>query len=150
VRPGLRRDPAPGPATASPSTVSPSYPEEPSHPADEGGVYVPSPAGSAGTAAATRVATAYATAWARPDLRATSWWRGVARYAEPGYADLLRSVEPANVPASRVTGAARVVRAAAGVVVVDVPTDAGTCRVTVADTSGAGEWKVSTHSWRPG
>ena len=145
VRPGVHRDPAPRAVGASPSTVEASP-----HPEDEGGVYVPAPVGSAAAAAASRVATDYATAWARPGLPAQTWWRGVAAYAEPGYAELLRSVEPANVPAGRVTGAGHVVRAAAGLVVVDVPTDAGTCRVTVADTSGTGEWKVSTHSWRPG
>jgi hypothetical protein len=145
VRPGAHRDAAPGASTASPSTV-----EQSPHPSDEGGVYVPAPVGSPGVAAAKKVATAFATAWARPDLPAATWWRAVAAYAEPGYAELLRSVEPANVPASRVTGTARTVRAAAGLVVVDVPTDAGTCRVTVADTAGTGEWRVSTHSWRPG
>jgi hypothetical protein len=150
VRPGTHHDVAPGASTGSPSTGASSTVEASPHPSDEGGVYEPSPVGSTGVAAARRVAAAFATAWARPDLPAATWWRGVAAYAEPGYAELLRSVEPANVPASRVTGTARTVRAAAGLVVVDVPTDAGTCRVTVADTAGTGEWKVSTHSWRPG
>jgi hypothetical protein len=145
VRPGVHRDPAPAGTTASPSTVEQSPPPE-----DEGGVYVPSPAGSTATAEAVRVAAAFTAAWARPDLPAGAWWRGVAAYTEPGYAELLRSVEPANVPADRVTGVAHEVRSGAGLVVVDVPTDAGTCRVTVSDTSGTGEWKVSTHSWRPG
>jgi hypothetical protein len=147
VRPGTHREPAPGQGgpTTSPSTVETSAP-----PADEGGVYVPVPGSAAATDRAVRVAESFATAWARPTLPATTWWRGVAAYAEPGYAALLRTVDPANVPADRVTGAGSTVSTADGLVVVDVPTDAGTCRVTVADTGGTGEWKVSTHSWRPG
>jgi hypothetical protein len=147
VRPGVNHDPAPGAGTvtASPSTVDESPP-----PRDEGGVYVPPPGSPERTAEAVRVAVAYTTAWARPDRPAAAWWRGVAAYAEPRYAEELRTVEPANVPARHVTGPGRTVRTGDGLVVVDVPTEAGTCRVTVADTSGTGEWKVSTHSWRPG
>jgi hypothetical protein len=142
ARPGLPRDrPA---RTVAPSTVATSAP------ADEGSVYTPSSVRPVDVAAARRTAVGFATAWARPDLAAGPWWQGVAVYAEPGYARLLRSVDPANVPANRVTGAARVVSEDSGLVVVDVPTDAGTCRVTVADSAGTGTWRVSTHSWIPG
>jgi hypothetical protein len=149
IRPGLPGTaPAPGPSPFAAPTVDTASP-----PVDEGGLYVPSSRSAdpaADRRAAGRVATAFTRAWARPDLAPDVWWRGVARYAEPGYGRLLRTVDPANVPASRVAGAAVPVTAEPGLVVVDVPTDAGTCRVTVADEAGNGTWRVSTHSWLPG
>jgi hypothetical protein len=150
VRPGLGHDGGvgqPGPVVSTVDTGS-QHTHEHEH-QDEGGVYVPTLRASARVDAAD-VATRFAAAWARPGLAPDVWWHDVARYAEPGYARLLRTVDPANVPATRVIGTARVVTTEAGLVVLDVPTDTGLCRVTVADASGTGEWKVSTHSWIPG
>jgi hypothetical protein len=96
------------------------------------------------------VAVKFVRAWARPDADPEVWWRGVAAYADASYAELLRFTDPGRVPASRVTGGGRVVSVEPGVAVVDVPTDRGSCRVTVADVSGTGTWRVSTHSWVPG
>jgi hypothetical protein len=144
VRPGLTPDGAVSTPGAAPSTVDTHR-----HAEDEGGLYVPT-GGHADRAAAREVAVAFVTAWARPTLAPGPWWDGVARYAEPGYAKLLRTVDPANVPADRVTGTARVVSSEPGLMVFDVPTGTGTCQVTVADASGNGVWKVSTHRWTPG
>ncbi|MFI7510860.1 hypothetical protein ACIBSS_28980 [Micromonospora aurantiaca] len=63
-------------------------------------------------------------------------------YAVPAYADLLATVDPTNVPATRVTGAEPVVTATAQRVDVDVSTDAGVLRV-VCVRSGA-RWLVAT------
>ena len=145
VRPGLdHRSARPGPVvpTVDIRTTDPAGGE------DSGGLYTPTIRPSA-RALATEVATGFVTAWARPSLPPERWWDGVARYAEPGYARLLRTVDPVTVPATRVTGSARVVTAEPGLLVVDVPADTGTCRVTVADASGTGVWKVTTHSWIP-
>jgi hypothetical protein len=148
VRPGLAPEGGVGKPGPVVSTVDVGGTHEHEH-EDEGGVYVPTVRASAGVEAA-EVATGFTTAWARPSLAPELWWRGVSRYAEPGYARLLHTVDPANVPATRVTGTARVVTTEAGLVVLDVPTDTGLCRVTVADASGTGEWKVATHNWIPG
>ncbi|MFG3701550.1 hypothetical protein ACGF5C_27110 [Micromonospora sp. NPDC047620] len=109
-------------------------------PADPDGV-LPATSGTADPAAVT-AALRFVRAWARPDLPAGSWLAGVRPYAVPAYADLLATVEPANVPATRVTGVERVVTATAQRVDVDVSTDAGVLRV-VCVRSGA-RWLVAT------
>jgi hypothetical protein len=142
IRPGVPRPPRPvpsAPAVAASQT-----------PGDTGKLYVTPSLSAADLGNAVRVAERFTAAWARPELGAQTWWRGVAAYAEPGYAALLRTVEPSNVPAHRVTGAGRSVRVDGGVVVVDVPTDAGTCRVTVTAAAGTGTWRVSTHELSTG
>jgi hypothetical protein len=144
ARPGLQRDRPPAPGGAASSTV-----DAPSQPPGEGEVYVPSPTSPEDERTAQQVATGFTRAWAHPALGPEEWWRGVRPYAEPGYAQLLRTVEPSNVPATRVVGPARTVTTEPGLVVVDVPTDAGTCRVTVAKTSATTGWQVSTHGWVP-
>ncbi|MFV2021724.1 hypothetical protein [Micromonospora sp. LOL_023] len=88
------------------------------------------------------VAAAFATAWARPDLTAQAWWQGVAALCDDGFAAALRTVDPAQVPATRVTGQPVVVEAPeAGAAVYDVPTDAGTLTVTLSDVGG--RWVVT-------
>jgi hypothetical protein len=137
VRPGVSRPPR---TVAVPPSVEASEP-----PGDTGELYLSPSVSAVETQRAVRVAERFIAAWARPDLPAATWWRGVAQYAEPGYARLLRTVEPSNVPAHRVTGPGRTVSVARGTVVADVPTDAGTCRVTVAEPVGTGTWQVSAH-----
>ena len=147
VRPGLQdhRSPMSGTPHPTPSTVEPSAP-----PHDDARVFVPrSTSRETADRIARPVAVNFVRAWARPDATSAAWFRGVAVYVEPSYAELLRFTDPARVPASRVVGGGRVVSVQPGVVVVDVPTDRGTCHVTVADVSGSGKWLVSTHSWVP-
>ncbi|RKN50487.1 hypothetical protein D7223_01440 [Micromonospora endolithica] len=81
-------------------------------------------------------------AWARPELPADRWWAGVRPYSVAAYADLLATVNPANVPATRITGPGRAAAATAERTDVDVPTDAGMLRV-VCVRSGD-RWLVAT------
>ncbi|MFI6129442.1 hypothetical protein [Micromonospora sp. NPDC051141] len=108
--------------------------------ADPDGV-APAPPRAADPAAMTS-AVRFLRAWARPDLPADRWWAGFRPYAIPAYADLLATVDPANVPATRITGSARAAAATAERVDVDVPTDVGVLRVVCVAIGG--RWLVAT------
>jgi hypothetical protein len=100
------------------------------------------PAGQPGT-----VAADFAVAWARPDLPAERWWTGVAPFCEAGFAQRLRSVDPGNLPATRVTGPpVPASPPSGGVAVFTVPTDGGTLVVTVAAVGG--RWLVTDDDFR--
>ncbi|SCL43837.1 hypothetical protein GA0070606_0028 [Micromonospora citrea] len=104
---------------------------------DERAPVAPPPA-----AQAPRVAAAFAAAWARPDLPTEVWWQRVAPHCEEGFARALRTVDPAQVPARRVTGRPAATRAPkGGAAVYEVPTDAGTLTVTLAAVNG--RWVVT-------
>lgn len=102
--------------------------------------------------AALTVATKWTEAWARHPAGTTpqSWVGGLMPYTTPEYLGVLTTVDPANVPATRVTGPARAVQVAPSSVRVDVPTDALTLVVLVVNTGadagagvGSGEWRVA-------
>ncbi|MGN9806583.1 hypothetical protein [Micromonospora sp. L32] len=93
-------------------------------------------------AQATFVAAAFAAAWARPDLPPQVWWRGVAATCDEGFARVLRTVDPAQVPATQVTGRPVAKQAPkGGTAVYEVATDAGTLSVTLAGVDG--RWVVT-------
>lgn len=92
--------------------------------------------------AATDTVLRFVHAWARPGLDQQVWYAGVRGLATPAYARMLATVNPANVPAHLVTGALVVRTSTPQELIADVPTDAGTVRVTaVAD---GGRWLVAT------
>ncbi|MFF3867060.1 hypothetical protein [Micromonospora sp. NPDC001898] len=133
---------APAPAGSAPAigpTVEPAVPAG-TLPADPDGVLPATP--SAADAAAVDAAMRFVRAWARPDLPADRWLSGVRPYAVSAYADLLATVEPANIPATQVTGRGQVVAATAERVDIDVRTDAGVLRVRCV-RDGA-RWLVAT------
>ncbi len=100
------------------------------------------PAAPPPAAQAAPVAAAFAAAWARPDLPADAWWRGVAPHCDEGFARALRSVDPARVPAMRVAGRPVAKQAPKdGAAVYEVATDAGTLTVTLAGVGG--QWVVT-------
>ncbi|MEH0984715.1 hypothetical protein [Micromonospora sp. CPCC 205556] len=93
-------------------------------------------------AAAAPAAAAFATAWARPRLDAASWLNGVTPLCVPRFAAQLRTVDPANLPASRITGRPKAtypIRGGGGQFA--IPTDRGTLLVSVADVKG--RWLVT-------
>ncbi|WP_239098453.1 hypothetical protein [Micromonospora qiuiae] len=93
-------------------------------------------------AQAAPVAAAFAAAWARPDLPAETWWRGVASRCDEGFAHVLRTVDPARVPATRVTGRPVAKQAPKnGAAVYEVTTDSGTLTVRLAGVGG--RWVVT-------
>ncbi|NYT96454.1 hypothetical protein [Salinispora sp. H7-4] len=121
------------PATVASATAPESAGEQPGHD-DHDHAEPPEPPPAAQAAP---VAARFASAWARPDLSATAWWQGLAPLCDEGFAGLLRTVDPAQVPATRVTGPPVATHAPAdGAAEFEVPTDAGTVTVTLAGVDG--------------
>ncbi|MFI0796620.1 hypothetical protein ACH4OY_28630 [Micromonospora rubida] len=129
----------PGPPNGAPSTML-APPATGALAADLDGAVPDAPASP--DPAAVAAATRFVRAWARPGLPADRWLAGVQPLAIPAYAELLTTVNPANVPASRVTGPGWVSSALTARMVVDIPTDAGVLRVTVVRSGH--RWLVAT------
>ncbi|MDQ2707618.1 MAG: hypothetical protein M3Z25_08275 [Actinomycetota bacterium] len=94
-------------------------------------------------AAALTTATRWTQAWAKHPKGATtdSWLKGLRPWTTEEYLGVLETVDPANVPATRVTGSARAVSVSPKSVRVEVPTDALTVLVLVTNTDN--EWRVA-------
>ncbi|MFY1595986.1 hypothetical protein [Micromonospora sp. WMMD737] len=113
--------------------------------ADPDGV-LPTRSAATDPAAATAAAR-FVGLWARPTVPSARWRAELRPYAVPAYADLLGTVDPANVPATRITAPARVVSASDTRAEVDVDTDAGVLRVVcVRDDQ---RWLVATVGRNP-
>lgn len=103
--------------------------------------------------AALAVATKWTQAWAKhpPGTTTQTWVNGLKPYTTEEYLSVLDTVDPSNVPATKVTGPARAVQVSPSSVKVDVPTDALTLVVLVVNTgadNGAGpgaaeQWRVA-------
>lgn len=89
------------------------------------------------------VASRWVAAWLRPPSGTTTqqWIDGLRALTVDDFLATLDSVDPANIPATRIIGGPRAVRVSPGSVEVEVPTDALTLIVLVTDT-GTG-WRVS-------
>lgn len=142
--------PTDGPGTAAPGRSGPVYSTvgasdgSPLPAGEQAGAddHDEIPAAPPPAANAAPVAAAFAAAWARPDLPAETWWRGVASTCDEGFAQTLRSVDPAQVPATRVTGSPAEKQAPrVGMAVYEVATDAGTLTVALAGVGG--RWVVT-------
>jgi hypothetical protein len=98
---------------------------------------------SAAPAAALQVASRWARAWVRPPdgTTAAKWLDGLRSTTTDEYLGVLSGVDPGNIPATRVTGAAKAVSVAPRSLRVQVPTDALTLVITVVDTDTG--WRVS-------
>ena len=98
---------------------------------------------SAAPAAALQVASRWARAWVRPPdgTTAARWLDGLRSTTTDEYLGVLSGVDPGNIPATRVTGAAKAVSVAPRSLRVQVPTDALTLVITVVDTDTG--WRVS-------
>lgn len=94
-------------------------------------------------AAALQTAARWSAAWIRPreGTTAQQWLDGLRPTTTDEYLGVLSGVDPANIPATRVTGEPRVLRVAARSVQVQVPTDALTLLVLVVDTDSG--WRVA-------
>ena len=98
---------------------------------------------SAAPAAALQVASRWARAWVRPPdgTSPAKWLDGLRTTTTDEYLGVLAGVDPANIPATKVTGAAKAVSVAPRSLRVQVPTDALTLLITVVDTDAG--WRVS-------
>lgn len=95
--------------------------------------------------AALTAAMKWSQAWAKhPDGTTTQTWvKGLRPWTTSEYLSVLSTVDPANVPATKVTGAAKAVAVSPKSVRVEVPTDALTLLVLVTETGG--EWRVAAY-----
>jgi hypothetical protein len=98
---------------------------------------------SAAPTAALQVASRWAKAWVRPPngTSAARWLNGLRPTTTDEYLGVLSGVDPTNIPATRVTGAAKAVLVSPRSLQVQVPTDALTLVITVVDTDDG--WRVS-------
>jgi hypothetical protein len=94
-------------------------------------------------AAALDVARRWTKAWVRPvaGVTAQQWLDGLRPLTTDEYLGVLGAVDPANIPATRVTGNLRPVQVAARSVQVQVPTDGPTLLVLVVSTESG--WRVA-------
>jgi hypothetical protein len=98
---------------------------------------------SAAPAAALQVASRWARAWVRPPdgTTAARWLDGLRSTTTDEYLGVLAGVDPGNIPATKVTGAAKAVSVSPRSLRVQVPTDTLTLVITVVDTDSG--WRVS-------
>lgn len=98
---------------------------------------------SAAPPAALQVAANWAAAWVNHPDGVTNevWVNGLAPFTTAEYVGTLSGVDPANIPASRVTGPARATEVSPRSIDVDVPTDAVTLAITVVGTEAG--WRVA-------
>lgn len=136
---GLRDD------AGATSTVAPT--------AGEDGVVSPpaavQPVTSPGARPPEGVATAFATAWvSHRGKDSTAWVGGLRPHATRSLVDKLVGVDPAGVPADRITGAAQVIPHGESFVEVAIPVDSGSLRLRlIAD---GGRWLVDGVDWARG
>lgn len=134
-----------GTPPASGSTPLTEAPEPSGSPLNDDGVIGPEASTGAQQAAAgaMTVALAFGRAWATPPSATApdQWWVGVSRHTTQALAERLREVDPATLPATRVTGAAQSVLGGVTSAEVRVPTDAGPLLVVCVLV--AGRWVVA-------
>ena len=139
------------PGAAGASTVPsfagpiPTVSSSPQHGSDRPGAEQPARSTASPPAAALNAAYRFAAAWVRGDLPRAQWYAGVEPLCSPAFAARLRTVDPGNVPASRVTGTARTSSSHPNTVVTAVPTNGGVLSVTV--TRYNGRWLVSNNAF---
>ncbi len=130
-------EPSPGALTPGPTGV-PDFHDEHSTVAPP----APQPTwDDASRTGATQAAAAIMTAFARPELPSEQWWSELAPLLSPGAQEDYYYVDPINVPARAVTGAARVVdETSAFVAHVEVPTDYGTYLIILSREDADAPW----------
>lgn len=99
---------------------------------------------SAAAPAALGVAQRWATAWANhpPGMTGAQWSDQLRPYTTDEYLPVLASVDPANIPSSRVTGPPRAVEVRPESLRVQVPTDAVTLQLLLVQV-GPDDWRVA-------
>jgi hypothetical protein len=103
----------------------------------------PSPSSAAPDPAALDVAVRWTSAWANhpSGVSTYQWLQGMRPYTTEEYMTIMESIDPANVPASKVTGPATAISSVAGSIDVRVPTDSGPLAVTLIKTTEG--WRVT-------
>lgn len=125
-------------ATASPTVPATATPTTPASPSSAPGA-APTPPSDVHSPVAS--AAAFAAAWARTTLSGPAWLAGLKPWATASLLSSLDGTDPRQVPATRVTGDAALVRTTATSATVSVPTDGGRISVTLVRTGGT--WKAN-------
>lgn len=94
---------------------------------------------------ALEVAKKWAAAWVNhpKGITGEQWLKGLAPYTTEEYLPVMSSVDPANIPATKVTGKPVAVNSFTSSLEVDVPTDGPTLRITVVSTDDG--WRVASY-----
>lgn len=104
------------------------------------------PETSPGTAKPEAVAYAFASAWVdHQNVSADAWHDGLLPNATEDLADQLDGVDPASVPADRVTGEPNLAAVGDGIYSATVPVDSGT--LTLQLVAPDGRWLVDGVDW---
>jgi hypothetical protein len=129
-------------ADASPTvpTPSPITTTQPSTSAPTTTASAPPPKISKGSPV--EVATAFVTAWATTGSGEQAWLAGMRPWATPDLVESMAGTDPAQVPATKVTGDAALRATRGDSATVSVPTDGG--RIAVELVRQAGAWKATT------
>ncbi|GAA1879539.1 hypothetical protein GCM10009836_71140 [Pseudonocardia ailaonensis] len=142
-----RPDPGPGilgaqPTTGAAPTRAPSTPAPTALPPVAPLTPTTLPVNQA-PASALQMAQNWTAAWANHPAGMTNaqWLAGLRPYTTDEYLPTLSNVDPANIPATRITGPATATKVSPASVTADVPTDVVTLKVTLVDTAAG--WRVS-------
>jgi hypothetical protein len=103
------------------------------------------PTSAAPAPEALEVATRWAKAWvSHPEgITSEQWLAGLAPYTTEEYLAVMATVDPANVPATEVTGPAGATNSFTSSVKATVPTNGGTLVITVISTPQG--WRVANY-----
>jgi hypothetical protein len=143
----LLSDPAPPanssahPPISGPSAIDPSA-------GDDGLVHLdptPSPVKASNGPQAISVATRFAQQWIKHDRSAAAWLDALRPHSTEALVAELGGVDPAGVPADRITGPARLEALANSFVEVVIPIDAGLLRLRLVALQG--RWLVDGVDW---
>lgn len=115
---------------------------------DDGMASPPSPqqpVTSPGTAKPQAVAEAFAAAWLHHQVSEQAWYAALLPHSTPDLATKLSDVDPAGVPADRITGEPTLVPRGATFVEVSFPVDTGVLRLRLI--APGGRWLVDGVDW---
>ncbi|MEN3304121.1 MAG: hypothetical protein V7603_323 [Micromonosporaceae bacterium] len=106
----------------------------------------PAPATSAGGTRPEKLTTQFLTAWLRhANVTPDAWYAGLKRYMTDNLAGELAGVDPAGVPASRITGNVTLIDHDTNFVEATVPVDSGIVTLRLLATDG--RWLVDGVDW---
>lgn len=88
------------------------------------------------------VVQAFTTAWARPALDAEAWLDGIEPHVTLDFYQKLTTTDPANVPATKITGPVAEVTRTGQTGEWSVPTDGGVLLVSAQEDGG--DWKATS------
>ncbi|MEU6128166.1 hypothetical protein ABZ805_03230 [Saccharopolyspora sp. NPDC047091] len=130
---GTEQQAAPAPPSPTPAPPRISVPNTPPAPVP------PDPAGL-------RVVEAWGAKWAThpPGTPAGKWVESLRPYTTDEFITVMTSVDPANVPSTRITGPAVSLSSTANSIAARLPTDAGDIEVDVMRTEQG--WRVSGYN----